>query len=239
MEATATPLAFTTRLRSGLAGIYFTARFDIDWTHPTTVDETTAPVRSVAWARRAVREKASRIAARQHPSDPDAAADAVLTELPRPVVMDGDVRTEVTVHQAVFTLDDTARAGLVDYDMTQLHAQQRRDMLDIQTRALRDVLAHDGLARAWLIQHAPELLDKDTITGTNGALAAINSAGPPPETTRWQDPLVDILRDLVGPLRNPTDRAVLLARVEHILEHLDRADLASRLNGNGRNSPRA
>jgi hypothetical protein len=180
-----------------------------------------------------VREKASRIAARQHPSDPDAAADAVVTDLPYPLIAHGDVRAEVTVQRAVFTIDDATKAALADYNMTQLQAQQRRDSLYIQTRALRDVLAHDGLARAWLLRHAPDLLDKDTIKGPNGALAAINNAGPPREPTHWQDPLIDVLRDLVGPLRNSTDRTVLLTKVERILEHLGRPDLANQLTENG------
>lgn len=231
------PLTFTARLPSSLAGIAFAAHFEVEWTHPSLAADATTSARKEAWARRAVREKASRIAARQHPRDPEAAADAVLTDLPRPVIVDGDVRVEVTVRQAVFTLDDTARAGLADYDMCQLYAQQRRDSLDIQARALRDVLAHPGLARAWLIRHAPELLDKVTIKGSEGVLEAINNAGPPPEPVLWQDPLIDVLRDLVSPLRNAEDRAVILTKVEQILDHLGRADLVGQLSENGTEKP--
>lgn len=231
------PLAFTTRLPSSLAGIQFTAHFDIGCTPPPLEASTTAPARWAAWTRRTVREKASRIAARQHPCDPDAAADAVLTELPHPVVVHGDVRAAITIQEATFTLDDAARAGLAEHNTSQLHAQQQRDTLNIQTRALREVLAHPGLARAWLIRHAPDLLDKVTTKEAESLLDAISNAGPPPEPALWQDPLIDVLRDLVSPLRNSEDRIILLTKVEQILKHLDRTDLAHQLSKNGTEGP--
>ncbi|TDD40845.1 hypothetical protein [Saccharopolyspora elongata] len=182
----------------------------------------------LALIRSTVRQHAGDILVNQDPYDLYAVQDALLLNTADDLMPEGFPDLRIALTDARVVLDETAQAALADHDEAQRRQWQRANALRAQTIALKDLLVEPGLGLAWMAKTQPDsaVNRKQEIIDFLDHIA--KEAGPVAEGDTLVEPLVELFREFVAPLTDPTQRQLVLKTLPAFFEYYGQYELAQK-----------
>lgn len=191
-----------------------------------------------------MRDDVGNVLATQPPYDLAAATDAVLIHTREPISSKQHRCLRIHVATVRLTLNHNAHAALADHGEARRHAWQRVEALNEQTISLQGLLSRRGTGLAWLLRHYPQLAIDPQATGDNtdrviALLDRIKNESQQPAEDPIVEPLVELFRDFIAPLTDPTQRQLVLRMLPQFFALYNRHDLAQQAEARAAEHPAA
>jgi hypothetical protein len=184
-----------------------------------------------ALIRSEVRKHVGDVVATQDPNDLAAVNDAVLIGTWDPITPKQHPCLTIHVTDVRLAYDSSAPTALADHDETRRRRWERTEALREQTEAVRDLLQQRGTGLAWLLRYHPQLvIDLHSADANSSRVVALldriaNESRPTAEDT-MSEPLVNLFREFIAPLKKPAQRQLVLGILPQFFTYYNRKDLA-------------